>query len=280
MGDSTRWYDPNTLEVVEQTPSADGKKLVKADIRHARKLNLLPSVTTIEKHIYGLGQGVVDYKMKAMAQAVATNPPNAEDFNDDGTLTKEYLKRMFDIADILTAEARDKGTVIHGWIARFLERSIAPTEPIGIDIVNRVSEMMIAIDAKDVSCEKALGGREFGWCGTPDRYVGSANLAKMQAYCGAGVTFGPDVMGEIIFDTKTQEWKKKPTAYDSMKRQFGGYGILTDIGEDSLYVQEYIHRVTGEVVWKCYEDVAEWKTHFASGFEQWVTIKKYDPREK
>ena len=279
MADQHHWYHPQTLDLVEQVPNAKGDKMVKPDIRHARKLGLLCSITSIEKDVYGLSRGLLDYKENCMATAAVANAPAAEDYEEDGTLKREYLDRIRGIAGEMAAEAREKGNEIHSWIAAFLERAVMPTQPIGIDIVNRVSEMLLFIDAKDISCECAMGGLEFGFAGTPDRYIGSANLAKMQEFCGAEITFAPDVRGEIIVDTKSREWDRKPEMYPSQERQLGGYGVLRNIGTESLFVSEFVHRETGEVLWTVFDDVADWMRIFEDTFFQWCKQKAYWPRE-
>ena len=280
MADDARWYDKDTLQVVNEIMKKDESGMTnRIMMTRVREMGLLASVTTIEKHIYGIGAGLIDYKNTAVAHEVAANPPTVEDYNEDGTLKREYLKRAFANADENCSAARDKGKEIHAWAARFIEKAIMPSEPIGIHICNEVGRMLKFVDAKDISCEKALGGKAFGFCGTPDRDIGSCNLAKMQEFCGEEVTFPADMLGEVILDTKTQEWKKKPAVRVGMKRQLGGYGLLTDIGVNALYVQEFIHRETGEVIWKTYNDVEFWKGVFADTFKQWCKIKDYWPKE-
>lgn len=105
------WYNENGL--VETVPNAKGDKQIKPDLRHAKKFNLYPSVTTI--------LGVVDkpnltkWKINEHIRACSYIDKQGKDesFSDYCARVSEQMQKFNDHAQV--------GTDIHSEIAKYLE---------------------------------------------------------------------------------------------------------------------------------------------------------------
>jgi hypothetical protein len=107
---SGHWYTRQG-EQVETVPGSKGDP-VKPDIRHARKLGLLPGVTTII-NCAGVGHGIVNWKVEKAIGLVRENP--IQEHEPD----KEYIKRIKEGLDLLSR--RDEGTALHASIQKRIE---------------------------------------------------------------------------------------------------------------------------------------------------------------
>lgn len=108
----THWYSRDGLPVYE-VPSADGKSMVNPDIRHARKLGLLPGFTSVNKVLYSFG--LERYKIRQGILAALTLPRN-EGEDDDS-----YFKRLEEDRQAHAKGRADEGTAIHAAIQQHLE---------------------------------------------------------------------------------------------------------------------------------------------------------------
>lgn len=113
------FYDRNGLQV-ESVPSADGKRQIKPDIRHARKHDLAPGVTTIIgcAHREDLVRWQIDQGILA-----ALNTPREPGEND-----LDFMSRLRDEGKKKARDAADKGTAIHAAIQRWFEGDIPAEE--------------------------------------------------------------------------------------------------------------------------------------------------------
>lgn len=100
-----RWYD-KTGKGCHEMPSADGKRMVKTTLVHAKKFNLYPSVTT-KLSIIDKPQ-LVDWKVTTAVE-YASQFPRAV-----GESPKDYAKRCMDQAFAnTTGAAAERGSEIH-----------------------------------------------------------------------------------------------------------------------------------------------------------------------
>lgn len=111
----THWYDRQGNPVWE-VPSADGKSMVTPDIRHARKLGLVPGFTGVSKVLYSYG--LERYKIHQAILAALTLPRNPGE--DD----ESYFKRLDDDRQAHARGRADEGTAIHKAIEQALRGEI------------------------------------------------------------------------------------------------------------------------------------------------------------
>lgn len=86
---------------------ANGKER-NTTVRDARKLGLVPSVTTILKA--AAAPGLVKWQKEQVAKAAYSERPR------EGESEADYLARILPLAEEVARKARDKGTEIHGAI--------------------------------------------------------------------------------------------------------------------------------------------------------------------
>lgn len=102
------WYDRNG-NMVELVPGANGN-MVKPDIRHARKLGLLPGVTTVLK--VQSAPGLVKWQVRQALMSALTLPRREGESLDD------FMERADRDAQEQGNKARDKGTELHTALER------------------------------------------------------------------------------------------------------------------------------------------------------------------
>jgi len=265
------WVDGQTLEPVWQVPTLDGKGVTdRISIKHAEEFCLIPRVTGIIDDVLGAGWGLQQYIRRTCILAAAGNPMEQDEHEDD------YIDRVSYEAARGARKARDRGRQVHSMVARFLERGEAPVDTAANMVCEEVQRFLGNIQAEGIDCEKTIGNSLVGYAGTPDIYIENADLSMALQECGIDSYL--DRFGEIIIDLKTVKLHKFRKPYDSWKLQFGGYGNLRNIGEDSLFVQLVADPWTGDCKWLCYQDVVRWRGAFTHIFEAWCKINDFDPR--
>lgn len=108
---SSHWYEKDGTPRYE-VPSADGKKMVKTTVAHARKMGLLPSVTTI-LNILAKPQ-LESWKIEQAILCALTLPR----LDDESEIN--YAKRIAKDAQETSLQAMAKGIIIHNWIECFM----------------------------------------------------------------------------------------------------------------------------------------------------------------
>lgn len=106
------WYDPAEQRAVFEVPRADGSGMRKTTLADARKLGLVPSVTTILKAI--AAPSLESWKMEQMALALLTTPRLHVETDD------QFAQRVLHDESHHAAEAAsaaDLGKAIHKAIA-------------------------------------------------------------------------------------------------------------------------------------------------------------------
>ncbi len=104
--ESGHWYDRNGNQV-EKVPGAKPGAMVRPDIRHARKLGLLPGVSSINK--CADAPALTIYKVKQAVLSALTLPRGPEP-------EAEYLLRIEQDSQERGRKAADRGTAIHAAI--------------------------------------------------------------------------------------------------------------------------------------------------------------------
>ena len=108
--ESTHWYRPDGSPAYT-VPRADGKGERNTTLRDARKLGLLPSVTTIIR--CAAAPGLERYRYKSLGLALLTLPRLPDESED------AFLIRAERDAAEHAKQAAERGTAIHGAVERF-----------------------------------------------------------------------------------------------------------------------------------------------------------------
>jgi hypothetical protein len=152
--ESGHWYDRQGNSVWE-VPGAKGQ-LVKPDIRHARKLGLLPGVTSISR--CAASPGLERYKVEQGILAAYTLPPVA------GESYSDWLARVFRDSEAHGRQAADRGTAIHAAIQGHYQGE--PPDEEFLPYVQLVSRVVMEkcgeqqwTAEKSFGCEKGYGGK-------------------------------------------------------------------------------------------------------------------------
>jgi hypothetical protein len=109
--ESCHYYYPNGSPAYE-VPNADGSKMIQPDIRHVRKLGLLPSVTTVMRVV--ASPGLERWKREQFALSALTLT-RIENEPDD-----RFLKRVEDDSRAWMIKRADEGTRLHAAIEQGL----------------------------------------------------------------------------------------------------------------------------------------------------------------
>jgi len=111
--------------------------------------------------------------------------------------------------------------------------------------------------------EKTIGSAEIGYAGTPDLYCKTKTGA---------------LVGVLIIDFKSVNFKNYKEPYPEQKIQLGGYANMGG-WEGRLQLENIaMDRATGDLLYFLHEDSEEWAKAFQRLFENWCLIKGYDPR--
>lgn len=152
--ESGRYYSRDG-KLVDTALSADGKKMVRANITHARKLHLYPSTTTIlqVQRKIGLERWKITHAIKIAHQ----NPCPADMPEDD------WLDDIVEKAAEMPRDAAVQGSAIHGEIEQYLISGMVPFNP-----ASERAAIAIAKMVKDPRCEVAFINERLGFAGTVD----------------------------------------------------------------------------------------------------------------
>lgn len=161
------WYTP-LGQACHEVPRSDGSGMRPTTLRDARKLGLLPSVTTILKTLHK--QALVEWLITQACMSVLTAPklPN-EDLDAFVTRVLKTEKQQ----DQEAQKARDLGTEIHAEIHAEIEARIRwlGTVTPNLQLSNYVDPVLNLIDSLGVvtATEKIVVGN--GYAGTLDAIV-------------------------------------------------------------------------------------------------------------
>lgn len=155
--DSSHWYYQDGKPCFE-LPKKDGTGMKVPTLADARKLNLVPSVTTILKVVHK--EGLVNWLIEQAVLAVLTTPRKPDETED------AYTKRVLSeerVQDEETEIARDRGTEIHAALADLFrgETITDDLKPWVMPVYERVRQ-----GRQVVAVEKPLVGT--GYAGTAD----------------------------------------------------------------------------------------------------------------
>lgn len=270
--ESGHWYDENGL--VAAVPKADGKGMTAPTVRHARKLGLLPSVTSILKVLPK--PQLEQWKCRQWAVA-ARFVERLENETEADWLARvgEQMARMNDHAAI--------GTDMHAEIARYVAARGFSEEyhplPEAVEACNWVASLMKEASAdggiRNLKSETSFCSRNHGFGGTVDFYLESANHiwyvdfkttddAKISA--GDNLAWPDHLMQLQAYERGTYAW--------------GEPGVCKSVHLINLF----IGRLGGEVRahdWTEQDNYFEAQKKafrvFNSARELWCALNDYDP---
>jgi hypothetical protein len=194
--ESGHWYSADG-KVVDAVPSADGKKMVKPDRRHAKKFGLVVGTTTVSNQLKAAG---LDYfKQQQLLMAAMTLPvlPNEPD--------EMRAMRILADAEAQAEAAANVGTLMHAALNRYFCEGLLPDNEPACNAVHAVDAWLRVLGATEIKGEVGFANADYG---------GTADLT---------FRIGP-MLGVADFktveDAKLTNWKP----YDSHGWQLAGYG--------------------------------------------------------
>ena len=197
--ESTHWYAKDGSPAY--TVTAKNGEQRNTTLRDAKKMGLLPSVTTIMKA--AASPGLEAWKMNQMMLAALTLP------RGDGEGEESFIKRIQSDSREHAKMAAERGTAVHSAIERFYEGHIeAESLPYLEAVYRAVYEKFGALDWA-VEKSFAYTSSQFGFAGKID----------MHSMDGEGVV--------IDFKTKefTTESLEKVTGFDENVMQLAAYRV-------------------------------------------------------
>ena len=234
--ESGHWYavepfmEHKAGDQVGLVPNAKADKMIKPDIRHARKFNLAPGVTTILKQL--AKPGLEKWKGNQLLESFATLP------EIKGESLESRIARVREDADAQAKESAEWGTEFHKWFQNFIEKSVGPTyRPAPEKWGPWIAATWEAISPY----------ADFGYWVAEESFVYTGYGGKVDLYCPGWV-----------IDIKTREWDDKPpTAYFDNAMQLAAYEIGLS-GRDRRIANVLVNRKRPEVI------VQEWSVE-----DQW-----------
>jgi hypothetical protein len=255
--DRLHWYT-SVGEPMFEVPKADGKGMTPTTLRHARKLNLLPSSTNILKVVPK--PQLEAYKMEQVALALLTTPRKDGETDDDfvhRVLVEEEQQREE------SGAAAEYGSFGHDCVAHYFNEAVLPTD----DRIRADLEAMTQwLAYQQIAClrvEQSLVGN--GYAGTCD-FIGIDNKE--------GRT--------VVIDWKWTSSVPKKTPWDAHQAQACSYAMaLPNFDEQTRVVVGYFDRnAPGSFtpLELAQDDIFYGSRLFHAAMGLWIAMNDYDPR--
>jgi hypothetical protein len=255
--ESGKWYSRDGQPVHEVT-SADGKRMVKPTVIHARKYGYLPSVTSICRQLDKPGLRTWRDEQVILAALSMPRKPNQSD--------EQWVKDIIEDAEAQVEAAADRGKDWHGIIEDALlgqtRRQLSEVENA---VVKQCRDWLAQElgDGYSVVIERMVKGD--GFAGTPDIVAQNRDLTK---------TILADI--KTVKDDASQLGKGKP--HEEWQYQIAAYWRTTD-AEDTNTWEVIVGRENGAVRfhrWSAEEIKAGWRA-FSLLRQLWCIRHNYDP---
>lgn len=230
-GDSGGHYYDREGKPTHKVEAANGSGLRPTNVRDARKMGLVPSVTTIFK-LYGANGGLLQYLKKEYAVAAYQLGIDHVELSDymgvDYFGEKALMKAVTPLAQKHANDAANAGSHIHWFLEQYqLEEEFECTDEEWNTCLN-VDKLLIDVFGK---CEWHLEKSFASNLG----YGGAVDLSCLE---GEG----------IIADYKTTTWGDRgPNIYPTHIEQLVAYAEGLGV-PDARLANVFIHRETGEVL--------------------------------
>lgn len=265
---SMKWHVAiHPYPVANMVPSTDGKKWVKPDIRAAKRLGLLPSLTSV---IDVDKDNLVDWQIRQAIHRCAVMPYAGG--SDPATHHlieseyKEYEQEILNQMEESLSGYADDGKEVHANLERYF-RGQSWSGTATANIIEVLTPRLAKLGVVRVDPEVRIGGPDFGIVGTPDLP-------------------GYDKDGKLVWigDLKRKSEKQfkitntEASLGPNYQLQLGGYLWL--LGGDVLNVQldQILScRETNEAKIIPYENGERWSTAFYHHWYSWQHRKDLIP---
>lgn len=203
--ESGHWYDPRMRRLVETVPYAKPGTSGPPDLRHARKLGLVPGVTTITSCAAAWGLERWKREQVLMAALTATRT--------DGETDKSFIARIVEDSEAQAAEARDTGTAIHALVQAFYTDGTLPeNNPVGMAHVQGVDDAIRNVWGERLWTAEKCVSHSLGYA------------TKVDLYCS-------NPLSRVIIDFKSKDFEPSDTAnlatYDDHAMQLAAGAIAS-----------------------------------------------------
>lgn len=203
----SHWYSKDGTPMFE-VPSADGKRTVKTNITHARKLDLYPSVTTVMKV---LDKPDIDtWRVeRAIKASIASK-------RQHGERIKQFIERILDRAQSKSTNAVEFGSDVH----KYIEGLYTGNNFDSVLIPQATKDALAAYFKANVAsakCEQLAINHSMGYAGTIDMDAVLTDTSEFH---------------NCLYDFKTQGTKpgKPAMFYDDFIIQLGAYSLCGSYG--------------------------------------------------
>lgn len=259
--ESGHWYDPRARQLVETVPYSKKGTSGPPDLRHARKLGLVPGVTTITS--CAAAWGLERWKREQVLMAALTLPRR------DGETDQQFCARVIEDSESASETARNAGTAIHAEIQQHYTDGMLPDDPIMLTHVAGARDVILNV----------WGENEW----VPERCVSHTlgYATKVDLFC-------PD--GRIILDFKSKDFGPDDavnlTTYDDHAMQLaagavalagpqGGSEVLVGVRAAIVYVSR-THPGLSWPVGVSPEELHRGWQMFQALLSFWKTKNRYD----
>ena len=218
--ESGHWYDKdgNPFYTIER---ADGKGVRNTTLRDAKKLGLLPSVTTI----LGVAAkpGLQNWLQQQAILAALTLPRN------EGESEADYLDRVLTDSKAQGREAADRGTLIHGVLESFFDGILLESIP---EYCRNAENALKATFGNRLWISEKSASHELGFAGKVDLH---AKGDKVKGIPG------------VVCDFKTKETPlEKVVPYEDHIMQIAAYRELLGLPDARCAIM-FVNGLTNEV---------------------------------
>jgi len=255
--ESARFYHGDG-KVALEVPSADGKKQIKPDVRHARKFHLFPSFSNIKDMI--AKPHIVTYKIEQALLTMIATP------REQGESDEDYMRRIHHDSTLVAGMAADRGTEIHAQLKECFTNGVVPADPACKEATKQIETWMHELNIEATISEESFVASGYGYAGTIDLR-------------GIGKDF------EIIADYKSCDLKKYRKPYWENGLQLICYKKGVGAPPDTRLFTIPIDRETGECRFIEWNEQAEWTQEqlwiaWQNICQAWFIQHKHDPRRQ
>jgi hypothetical protein len=251
------WYDRQGRPVYE-VPSADGKRFVEPDVRHARKLGLVPGVSGIINCAAKPGLTTWQINQGIMSSLTLPRRPHEPDI--------EFIRRIVEDSQQQAQKAAERGTAIHAAIESYYEE-----RPYSGEFRPHVEAVAQAVEAR-------FGISRAGW-------HAERTFAHNLGFGGKTDLHSPLISPKILLDFKSKEFKEAPAkdnkvklAWDENCMQLAAYRHGLGAPEcvcANVYVSRDVPGLVHVHEWP-EEDLERGWTMFLALLHYWKAARKYD----
>lgn len=265
--ESQHWYTADG-QPMHSVLKADKKGMTPTTLRHARKLNLYPSVTSI---LGVLAKPQLDiWKAKQITTACF----DAMNNGDGPGLPDEYHTAMMDRAFQQVTDAADAGTLIHNALERVMGGlDYDESEQVFLPQLEHTFNMSIFVEPVVQFMEQEEIRPLFQEKAIVNTVEGFAGMADLGMSCKRGT-------GILDYKTRKTNAKYPVAPYDGQPMQIAAYAKTEFKSADSIGCNLYISTTEpGRVVpcWYTAEEVAANYKAFCHLTKVWQFLKNYTP---